>query len=101
VAELPALEEFFAAHRADPDVVLLGIVRDDPERAVRTFVEGHDLGWTVAFDRHRKAALDFWVRGQPETYVIGTNGRISALQIGPSSVAGLGQMLSAGRAASG
>lgn len=101
VAELPALEEFFAAHQADPDVVLLGIVRDDPEQAVRTFVEGHDLGWTIAFDQHGKAALDFGVRGQPETYVIGPNGRIAALQIGPSSVADLEQMLLAGRAASG
>ena len=33
--ELPALQQWYSAHRNDPDVVLLGIPRDDTSGAIR------------------------------------------------------------------
>ena len=36
--ELPALRDFYAAHRNDPDFAMIGVVRDDEEAAIRDFV---------------------------------------------------------------
>jgi cytochrome c biogenesis protein CcmG/thiol:disulfide interchange protein DsbE len=74
--ELPALQSWYAAHRSDPSIVMLGIVRDDTDAAVRDYVKTQKIPWTVAFDRGSKTALDFGTRGQPETYAISPDGVI-------------------------
>jgi len=93
--ELPALERFAARHRDDPSVVLLGIVRDDEERAVRDYVSARGIDWTVAMDPGSRAALDFGTRGQPETFAISPSGVIAGARIGPSSVSDLETLLRA------
>ena len=97
--ELPALREFYERHRADVDVVFLGIVRDDSERAVRKYVAAEGLDWTIAMDPDSDAQLGFGTRGQPETFAITPDGVIVGSQIGPATVKGLEQMLAAARGA--
>ena len=94
-AELPALKRFWARHRDDPSVALVGIVRDDGERAVRDYVAAEGIDWTIAMDPSAQAALDFGTRGQPETFAISPEGLIAGAQIGPSSVQDLETMLAA------
>jgi cytochrome c biogenesis protein CcmG/thiol:disulfide interchange protein DsbE len=96
-AEQPALEQFWARHRDDPNVAFVGIVRDDTERAVREFVADEGIDWTIATDPDAKAALDFGTRGQPETFAITPDGVIAGAQIGPSSVEDLETLLAAAR----
>jgi cytochrome c biogenesis protein CcmG/thiol:disulfide interchange protein DsbE len=92
--EHAALETWYADHKDDSSVVLLGIVRDDNERAIRKIVEQKKIDWPVAFDPNGKAALDFGTRGQPETYAIGPDNVVAASQFGPVTPATLDEMVS-------
>ena len=98
--ELPAVKEFYGRHADDPDFTMVGIVRDDTKSAVRTAVREDGIKWTVAMDPGADASLAFGTRGQPETFAISPGGVIVGAQIGPSTVHGLEQMLTAAREAS-
>ncbi|MGH9032838.1 MAG: TlpA family protein disulfide reductase [Acidimicrobiia bacterium] len=98
--EEPALERFYERHRDEADFVMLGIVRDDPEKAARDAVEERGIEWAMGIDPGGKAALDFGTRGQPETYAITPDGIIAGVQFGPASVADLDTMLAAARGTS-
>ena len=95
--EHPALVDFFQRHAADPGFAMIGIVRDDTDSAVRSFVADEGVPYTVALDPGAQASLDFGTRGQPETYAISPSGVIVGSQYGPSTVANLEQMLRAAR----
>ena len=95
--EYPALVEFHRRHGGDPNFVMIGIVRDDTESAIRRYVDQEAVPYTVAFDPGGRAALDFGTRGQPETYAITPDGIIAGSKWGPSSVAELEEMFAAAR----
>jgi cytochrome c biogenesis protein CcmG/thiol:disulfide interchange protein DsbE len=95
--ELPALRAYYAQHANEPDLVLLGIVREDNDDAIRAAVKADGIGWTVAFDPGAKAAVAFATRGQPETYVIGPDGVIAASQYGAVTTRDLDVMVAAAR----
>jgi cytochrome c biogenesis protein CcmG/thiol:disulfide interchange protein DsbE len=95
--EHEALVEFYRRHAADPSFAMVGIVRDDTESAIRSYVEEEGVPYTVAFDPGGRAALDFGTRGQPETYAISPDGVIAGSKFGPSSVGDLETMYRAAR----
>jgi cytochrome c biogenesis protein CcmG, thiol:disulfide interchange protein DsbE len=95
--EHAALVEFHGRHADDPSFVMIGIVRDDTESAIRRYVEEEGVPYMVAFDPGGRAALDFGTRGQPETYAITPDGVIAASNLGPSSVTQLEMMYRAAR----
>lgn len=95
--EHAALVEFFRRHAADPGFGMVGIVRDDTEEAVRSYVSDEGVPYTVALDPGARASLDFGTRGQPETYAISPDGVIAGTRFGPSSVTTLEQMYAAAR----
>lgn len=95
--ELPALKEFYRQHASERDFAMVGIVRDDTERAVRDDVAREAIRWMIGFDPGSRAALDFGTRGQPETFAITPDGVIAGSQYGPSTVRNLDAMLAAAR----
>jgi cytochrome c biogenesis protein CcmG/thiol:disulfide interchange protein DsbE len=95
--ELPALKKFYADHANDSDFVMVGIVRRDDTKTVREFVTGEGIGWTIALDPSKEAALDFGTRGQPETFAISPSGQIVAYKPGPMSQRDLETFLSVAR----
>jgi cytochrome c biogenesis protein CcmG/thiol:disulfide interchange protein DsbE len=97
--ELPALKEFWRAHANDSDVAMIGVVHDSrmSKSQLTRYAEREGLGWTLALDPGSRAALDFAVRGQPETFVIAPSGEIVAYQFGAATLRGLETMLAAGR----
>lgn len=95
--ELPALRSFARAHGEEPDFELIGIVRDDSERAVKAYEPGRDIDWTIGMDPGARAALAFGTRGQPETFAITPAGVIAGAQIGPSTRDDLETLLAAAR----
>jgi cytochrome c biogenesis protein CcmG, thiol:disulfide interchange protein DsbE len=99
--ELPALKSFAARHRDDPDVAIVGIVRDDTQRAAGQYAKAEGIDWIIAIDPGSRAALDFGTRGQPETFAISTDGVVAGAQIGPASASSLEQMLAAARGQAG
>jgi cytochrome c biogenesis protein CcmG/thiol:disulfide interchange protein DsbE len=96
--EAPALESFYARHRAEPDFAMLGIVRDDEPRAIRDYVAAQSVKWPVAFDPNGSAGLGFGTTGQPETYVISPAGVAACGTLGPATLAELEAWLRAARA---
>ena len=96
-AELPALKSFAKAHGQDPDFELVGIVRDDSERAVKAYGPGQEIDWTIGMDPGARAALAFGTRGQPETFAITPDGLVAGAQIGPSTREDLETLLDAAR----
>ena len=95
--ELPALITFYERHADDPDFLMLGIVRDDTEGAIRSYVADEGIEWTIAFDPDAEAALAFGTRGQPETFAITPDGVIVGYQYGPSTVEHLEKLLERAR----
>ena len=91
--ELPTLKTFAEQHKNDPDVVLLGIVRDDTKDATQAYVVQNGITWPIALDPDARAALDFATTGQPETYAISTDGMVVAQQYGEVSLESLNTML--------
>jgi cytochrome c biogenesis protein CcmG/thiol:disulfide interchange protein DsbE len=103
---VPCLEEhdslaaFQQEHASDPDVRLVGIVRDDTKAAVDAYVKAQHVDWTVALDPGDKASVAFGTRGQPETYVIGPDGVVVAAKYGPISTAELDAVVARAQGAS-
>jgi len=100
--ELPALKDFYAKHQSDPDLALVGIVRDPQESdtTIRNYATEHGMGWTLALDPGDRAALAFATRGQPETVAVDAKGRVVASKYGPMTTADLENFLAAGRSSS-
>lgn len=96
--ETPALTAFWAKHAPDPDVALVGIVRDDAPTAARAYVRDHGIGWTVALDPGGKAALAYGTTGQPETFAISPAGVVTGKQLSRMSTADLEALLGSARA---
>ncbi len=84
--EEPALQQFYASHKDDPDFAMIGIVRSDETGNVKAYVKENGVGWTVALDPGSVAALDFGTRGQPETYAISPGGVVAAAKYGAMSM---------------
>lgn len=95
--EAPELAAFWDRHAGDGDVVMVGIVRDDTEAAVREYVDAREIGWTIAFDPESKAALAYGTTGQPETYVIDPQGVVVREVRGPLTAAQLEGFLAEAR----
>jgi cytochrome c biogenesis protein CcmG/thiol:disulfide interchange protein DsbE len=90
--EHDALVDFYERHADEPGFQMVGIVRDDTNSSIRSYIENEGVPYPVAFDPGARAALDYGTRGQPETYVIAPDGLIVASKYGPSSVEDLEQM---------
>jgi cytochrome c biogenesis protein CcmG/thiol:disulfide interchange protein DsbE len=95
--EEPALKQFYADHKDDPDFAMIGIVRDDETDTVKAYVEENGVDWTVALDPGSVAALDFGTRGPPETYAISPSGVVAAAKYGKMSPKDLELFLAAAR----
>jgi len=96
--ELPSLKMFAAEHAADPNVVLVGILRDDTVGAARAYAAAEGISWPVADDPGAALSLAFGTRGQPETYAISPGGLVVGSEYGPASVKNLDTLLAAAQA---
>lgn len=98
--ELPALKQFWTAHKDEPNVVMLGITTSShlTREKLAKFVGRDGIDWTIALDPGSQAALDFAVTGQPETFVISPSGMVAGYQFGPTTLRGLETMLAAAEA---
>jgi cytochrome c biogenesis protein CcmG/thiol:disulfide interchange protein DsbE len=95
--EAPALQAFYDAHKNEHDFEMIGVVRDDEEKAVRDYVTANKVAWPVALTGADRTALDFGTTGQPETFVIAPDGVAVCGAIGPSTQAALETWLRAAR----
>ena len=90
--EAPRLEAFHKRFGGQ-GVVLIGIVWNDSARDAEQFRTEFGLTFPQATDPGLRAALDYGVRGIPETYVIDPTGTIMAKLIGAVGPTTLDELL--------
>ena len=91
--EHPELIAFDTRHRATGDGQVLGVVFSDKPGNVREFLREQGGDWPVLEDPQGQIALEFGVRGPPESFVINPNGVVVAKITGPATAAGLERIL--------
>ena len=91
--EHPELVAFDTRHRPRGDGQVLGVVFSDKPDNVREFLREHGGDWPVLEDPQGQVALEFGVRGPPESFVISPSGVVVAKITGPATAAGLEQIL--------
>jgi cytochrome c biogenesis protein CcmG/thiol:disulfide interchange protein DsbE len=69
----------------DRGVVLLGVAFQDSPSASRAYLADFGGDWPQLADPRFRIALAYGVYGVPETFVIGSDGRVAFKQIGPVS----------------
>jgi len=96
--EHPELEKFTQRHQGG-DAQLISVLFDDTASAARDFFKRHGGDWPVMDDPGAKAALDFGVRGPPESFVVDHNGYVVTRIVGRVTADGLDRILAATKAA--
>ena len=76
------LEQAYQLYRGQ-DVIFLGVDYVDTEPEARAYLERFNITYPNGPDLGTRISQAFRIRGVPETYVIGPDGRLAAVMIGP------------------
>jgi cytochrome c biogenesis protein CcmG/thiol:disulfide interchange protein DsbE len=87
--EQPELVAFAYAHRSPGDAALVGVVFDDSAATARSFMRSTGATWPAVLDSGGQIALDYGVRGPPETFIVSPDGTVVAHFDGPMTNASL------------
>ena len=87
------LVAFSQRHQAARDAEVLGVVFDDRDADVRRFFEKRGGEWPVVSDPEGRVALDYGVRGPPESFLVDGNGFVISKIIGRVTADGLDRLL--------
>jgi cytochrome c biogenesis protein CcmG/thiol:disulfide interchange protein DsbE len=96
--EHPELVKFTQRHEAAGDASVLGVIFDDTQPNVRRFFGQLGGSWPVVGDPGGRIALDFGVRGPPESFLVDPNGFVVWKGIGGVSADGLDKLVAEGKA---
>jgi cytochrome c biogenesis protein CcmG, thiol:disulfide interchange protein DsbE len=91
--EHPEIRDFAAADETE----VLAVVFDDEPARVKKFFEERGGTWPVVEDPRGKVALDYGVRGPPESFLIAPSGIVIARIVGEVSREGLADLLAEAR----
>jgi cytochrome c biogenesis protein CcmG/thiol:disulfide interchange protein DsbE len=86
--DMPTIQHL-ADRWAPRGVAVVGVVIDDELGAAREVAAEHQLRYPSVFDTDGEVARAYSVTGTPETYLIGADGRVAAMWIGPLPTAEL------------
>jgi cytochrome c biogenesis protein CcmG/thiol:disulfide interchange protein DsbE len=87
--EQPELISFAYTHRSAGDASLVGVVFNDGSSTARRFMRSTGASWPAVVDPGGQIALDYGVRGPPETFLVGPDGTVVAHFDGPMTNAAL------------
>ena len=82
VEELPSLHQF-AREMSNSGVVVLGVSIDKNEQNYKRFLQRNHVAFETARDPNADIAADYGTFKWPETYIIGSNGKVLEKYIGP------------------
>ena len=80
--EHPELLSFSRRHFQMGDASVVSVVYDDDVNNIREFLRKEGGEWPFVMDPEGKIALDFGVRGVPESYLVSPSGIIAARIVG-------------------
>jgi cytochrome c biogenesis protein CcmG, thiol:disulfide interchange protein DsbE len=95
--EHPDLIEFQERHEAIGDATIVGIVYGDTPEAARAFREKNGGTWPMLVDPGGGIALEFGVRGVPESFLISPDGIVVTKIVGGIDDAALERILQEAR----
>lgn len=78
-----ALEEVWQQVKDDGDVIFIGVNYVDTEKESLAFLERYGITFPNGPDIGSRISRMFKVEAVPETYIIGRDGRLVAIKIGP------------------
>jgi cytochrome c biogenesis protein CcmG, thiol:disulfide interchange protein DsbE len=90
--EHPELVKFSQQHQSG-NARVLQVIFDDTPAAVRAFAEKQPVTWPVIDDPDGQVALDFGVRGPPESFLLGPDGTVLFKIVGEVDAAGLNGLI--------
>jgi peroxiredoxin len=82
IEEMPAMERLWRKHK-DAGFVLVAVSVDTDPQKVTPFVNEHKLTFPVAFDTKMATADRYGVRALPSSFIVGRDGTLAALALGP------------------
>ena len=91
--EHPELLAFNARHQATGDAELIAVNHSGDINAERSYLTKDGAGWALVDDPRGAIALEYGVRGQPETFVIDPNGFVVTRIVGATSADKLDALL--------
>ncbi len=91
--EEPELVAFAYAHRSPGDAALVGVVFDDAASTAHNFVRSTGASWPAVIDPDGQIALNYGVRGPPETFIVSPDGTVVVHLDGPVTDASLDHWL--------
>ena len=80
--EMPAMERLYRKHK-EAGFTLVAISVDADPKKVKPFVSEHKLTMPIGVDPKMELANTYGVRALPSSFVIGRDGNLAALAIGP------------------
>jgi cytochrome c biogenesis protein CcmG/thiol:disulfide interchange protein DsbE len=95
--EQPQLVRF--AHEPNGKTAVVGVLFSDTPRPARAYMLANGGDWPVLADADGQIALDYGVRGPPESYLLNPDGIVLAKFVGPVSAAGLDALVARAQAA--
>jgi cytochrome c biogenesis protein CcmG/thiol:disulfide interchange protein DsbE len=96
--EHPELVRFAQHHATTGDAAVMQVVYGDRASTVKSFLRKHGGDWTVVDDPKGSIALDWGVRGLPESYLVDPNGFVLYKITGGADAEGLERLLRAAEA---
>jgi len=91
--EEPELVAFAYAHRSPGDPALVGVVFDDAASTAHNFMRSTGATWPAVIDPNGQTALNYGVRGPPETFIVSPDGTVVVHLDGPVTDASLDHWL--------
>jgi cytochrome c biogenesis protein CcmG, thiol:disulfide interchange protein DsbE len=98
--EHPELQRFVADHAARGDAAVFAVIFDDTASDAGDFMRQNGGNWPVVDDPNGTIALDFGVRGPPESFLVNPGGIVIAKFIGQVSAGGLDKLVAQAEATS-
>jgi len=80
--EMPAMERLWRKHK-DAGFVLVAVSVDTDPQKVTPFVNEHKLTFPIAFDAKMAIAERYGVRALPSSFIVGRDGTLAGLALGP------------------
>jgi cytochrome c biogenesis protein CcmG/thiol:disulfide interchange protein DsbE len=93
------LVRFSTAHRTAGDAEVLAVIFEDDAANARAFFAKNGGDWPVLADPRAKVALDFGVRGPPESFLVDPDGFVVTKIVGQVTDRGLDALLAQSRQA--
>jgi cytochrome c biogenesis protein CcmG/thiol:disulfide interchange protein DsbE len=81
--EAADLEAAWRIYQPSGEVVFLGVDYVDTETEAQVYLEKFDITYPNGPDLRTKISQAFRIRGVPETYIIGKDGKLAAFKISP------------------